>query len=184
MTIDQAIIELSENPKFDLACKFYGGHLKDDLKQEVLVKLLESKHLIENAVNNNYLTFYAINMARNFTTKRAKFNKLFTFEYQEISCDLDFIDNEFNLYEEVEKDYLIKYINETSTNHSSQYFYHCNVVLSVINHKSVKAFSREVGIPYLSILFTIKELSKHLKKIIKQNENLLHRTAEHGRDLS
>jgi len=169
LTFNDYIANLFYNKLFNDICHKYGHENYEDLKSEVICILCELPEEKKNRIlENDYLLPYAIQTARNQTSKRnwTKFRKLydnreklvFTEEFQDLIEELD----ETII---VEWPLLINKIREDMKEQSNKYFYHSRLLYELIESgKNTKQLSREIGIPYTSVRHALNEYRTNLKE--------------------
>ena len=169
-----ALVELNGSKLFNDLCKKYGQNNHQELKSEILAILLElpkeKKHTI---AENNYLIPYAIQTlrfqvsTRNWTAYRKKFGNRENIQYNATIDGVELIDEE---YEENELDpyKVVKIIEQDMLDQNNKYFYHSRLLNElIITGVNIKQLSREIGIPYTSVIHAIKEYRQHLKQCLK-----------------
>lgn len=170
------IEHLYNNDIFIALCKRYGGDNFEDLRQEIIVMIMEMpQDKLSHIVDSNYLLPYALQMVRFQTSTHprsqgTKFNKLFNQKNQSIDeiyhpteyepdLELNFIDSKI----------ILKKIWDDSSSQDNKYFYHSRLVLEKLKYKHFTMLSKVTKIPYKSVLDAVKQYRNYLDQWQKNN---------------
>ena len=180
MSIDQAEIEkLFRHRDFCAMSKRYGGNNHEDLRSEIMLILLEMPHdKLNNIIKEGYLVPYAINIMRNQvsplnnTTYRRKFGNIenLTYDTEKVDkstqthSDKDIEAEEDQIWEIIREHIIMAKIKDDSSSQTNTYFYHSRLLLLSQEYKNRAKLSRAIGIPYNSILYSIKEYKEYLNQ--------------------
>ena len=160
------IEDLYINPKFNQICKHFGKENSEDLKNDVVLVLLDMK---SDICKINNIVEYACCMARNYAiNKRSKFSKQYLIKNDELTGN-EIVESEYNFEFDYKNQFVINYINETATNQNSQYFFHCILVKKLIELKSLSELSRKTKIPYRTLSFSMSQLKLHIKELCEKS---------------
>ncbi len=170
--IEKAITELYNDKMFHSICKRYGKSDSEDLKQIVILILLEKpKNILEHIISSGYLMPYALQVTRlqvsKFkTNKWSVFNKNFGGIVEPLHegieakiIDIPYTEDHFILSDKVSKKIL-----DDALNQDNPHFYHAMLVKLKVEHKNVKKISKATKIPYRSLLHAIDEYKKYLNE--------------------
>jgi hypothetical protein len=158
-------------------CKRYGRNNHEELKSVVIAILLElSEEKKQEILEFGFLLPYAIQTARfqvsnkNWTAFRKEFGNR-----EQIICYQDLHTHEGlslqNIPAEEEEEHsliygldIMKQIKKDMRLQTNKYFYHSRLLFEVIDKGiSIKQLSRELGIPYTSVIHSIKQYREYLK---------------------
>ena len=169
-----AIIELNGSKLFNDLCRKYGHNNHQELKSEILAILLElPKDKKLTIAENNYLIPYAIQTLRfqvsnrNWTAYRKSFGNRENIDYHPTFDWVDLVDEEY-IENELDPYEVVKKIELDMLDQNNKYFYHSRLLNElIITGVNIKQLSREIGIPYTSVIHAIKEYRLHLKEWLK-----------------
>lgn len=167
LSFEEKITELFNSTEVDLCIKkFVPQRFRDDFKQELFLRLLEKKNVVQSANNlKAYVAKTIINMA-NFP-RDIYFKKYVNPEFGKAQeAVLESLPNEMNdLEERIKKEqneqrYLtrIDSLIYCETNH-----YYGRLAKAINQHGSFREVSRQTGIPVSSISEAVKKLRKLLQ---------------------
>jgi hypothetical protein len=155
-------------------CKKYGHNNHKELKSEILAILLElPKSKQETIAENNYLIPYALQTLRfqvsnkNWTAFRKAFGNRENIQYNATIDGIEVIDEEYT-ENTIDPYKVVNQIETDMIDQNNKYFYHSRLLNElIITGANIKQLSREIGIPYTSVIHAIKEYRQHLKKCLK-----------------
>jgi hypothetical protein len=168
LKISDAIIEVFKSKLFCDMCRRYGGHNHLDLKQEVILIVLEIPEEKQRMIiENNYLLPYTLQIIRHqvstskWTQYRKKFGNRENIEFIDSFADMPETDHHTN----IEPEKIISKIKADTHLQSNPFFYHSRLLEELLtNHGSTKELAKAIGIPYRSVSYAIKEYRQYLKK--------------------
>jgi len=154
------INELYDNKIFNFWCKKYGGELHEDLKNDVILLLLENKN-IEKI--KEYLLPYSIQTIRFYSLDKKKslseFSKKYFYRFDVMNIE-NF--SEIKEDEPIEESNLInKVIKDCNT---SGKLFAARILVENANGKSILKIAKEAGVPYDLTIREVRQYKKELKQ--------------------
>jgi len=154
------ITELYDNNIFNYWCKKYGKELYEDLKNDVILLLLENKNFIKI---KEYLLPYSIQTIRFYSLDKKKTVSEFTKKYK-YRFDVQNIENfeEIKEDEPTEESTLInKVIKDCNT---SGKLFAARILVENANGKSIVKIAKQAGLPYDLTIREVRNYKKELKQ--------------------
>ena len=161
LTKNQIIATLFTGKNFcDCIKKIQPEHLREDLKQEVILVICElSEEKIQGLHLRKQLEFYTVRIILNMVKNS---NHPFSKKFRTIHCELtnneiseNIVDEERQLREDIE-DMAIEEIDRL-------YWYDKGLIELYMKHGNFRAIEKVTGIPYVSCYHNIKKSLKHIK---------------------
>lgn len=155
---NQAAIQLSNSVELRKLCnaRVTNGM---DLVQDVIVVLLElPDEKVKQIIDGGYLEFWAIRTACNIATKTNRRNKYYS------DKDIEKLNqnNSINIYDQLDARHDLKQVNEKL---DQMYWYDKKLLEIYIEEGSYRKAQEATGIPYKSIMTTIKRIRAKLIKL-------------------
>lgn len=166
---DREISELYQNQMFVDFCNHRGGEYREDLRNEIIVIILEMpQEKLKHIIDNGYLLPYAIQIIKQQTSTHAqsigtRFNKIKQARIVKDTCNVYELEKQETPYDEI-KDRIETMVLEKihSDTIPQETFYKSRLILELINKKSVFQIAKKVGIPYRSVLETVNNYKQEL----------------------
>ena len=161
-TKNQIIEELYNSKEFnDCISRMEPEHLRDDLKAEVTLILLETEESKLIAIHSGgALKFYTVRIIINLIqSKTSQFYKQYRQQVAEITDRLAYEETDFEerATREAIEDKAMKEIDNL-------YWYNSGIVKLYMKHGNYRAIEEDTGIPYSSAYKTIKKSFEQIKQ--------------------
>jgi DNA-directed RNA polymerase specialized sigma24 family protein len=175
MTRDDIIKELVNDKEYRRICNKIAGNtgLGDDLYSELMLSLIEFKHLEKvYRESEGKFFFYVIRCALNmFRNKRSKFNKTYRANYAELDDNKEMMmEQEIKIDIEAVSAKVYAEIESIKQSYGNNFPYQVGLLQLYLKYGTLRKLSRETGIPLSSCYNTLKEIRQKISNNVKLSD--------------
>lgn len=172
MCINEIVAELYQSKEFnDCIRRMEPEHLRDDLRSEVILILLETRaEKLLDIYQKGALKFYTVRIILNLIqSTRSDFYKRYRQPISEFTADLM---NKFSVDDEAdaelvdEKEAVGRLLDQVIDEVDGLYWYNRQILELYMKHGNYRAIEKETRIPYSSAYKTVQHSFKQIKQKI------------------